>query len=92
MQLWVRHAGLKVVVIFEGRDAAGKGTSAIFHALSERVSPRVDLAMSSLLSTMTSRRISLLKRSLTIVSSLSLVSESGPWASCSVSAKGKVPR
>ncbi|MBE9079690.1 polyphosphate kinase 2 [Romeria aff. gracilis LEGE 07310] len=25
MQEWVKHAGLKVVVIFEGRDAAGKG-------------------------------------------------------------------
>jgi polyphosphate kinase 2 (PPK2 family) len=25
LQLWVRHQGLKVVVVFEGRDAAGKG-------------------------------------------------------------------
>ena len=25
LQNWVRHAGLRVVVIFEGRDAAGKG-------------------------------------------------------------------
>ncbi len=25
MQYWVKHVGLKVVVIFEGRDAAGKG-------------------------------------------------------------------
>jgi polyphosphate kinase len=25
LQLWVRHKGLKVVIIFEGRDAAGKG-------------------------------------------------------------------
>jgi polyphosphate kinase 2 (PPK2 family) len=24
LQLWVRHKGLKVVIIFEGRDAAGK--------------------------------------------------------------------
>ena len=24
MQEWVKHAGLKVVVVFEGRDAAGK--------------------------------------------------------------------
>jgi polyphosphate kinase len=25
LQLWVKHQGLKVVVVFEGRDAAGKG-------------------------------------------------------------------
>jgi polyphosphate kinase 2 (PPK2 family) len=25
MQAWIRHAGMKVVIIFEGRDAAGKG-------------------------------------------------------------------
>ena len=25
LQEWIRHEGLKVVVIFEGRDAAGKG-------------------------------------------------------------------
>jgi len=25
MQEWIRHRGLKVVVLFEGRDAAGKG-------------------------------------------------------------------
>src|ERR1700692_2031184 len=25
LQLWVKHEGLKVVIIFEGRDAAGKG-------------------------------------------------------------------
>jgi len=25
LQEWIRHKGLKVVVIFEGRDAAGKG-------------------------------------------------------------------
>ncbi|MDS3860326.1 polyphosphate kinase 2 [Thermosynechococcaceae cyanobacterium BACA0444] len=25
MQYWVKHAGLKIVIIFEGRDAAGKG-------------------------------------------------------------------
>ena len=39
MQLWVRHAGLKVVVIFEGRDAAGKG--GVIKRITERVSPRV---------------------------------------------------
>ena len=25
MQEWIRHVGMKVVIIFEGRDAAGKG-------------------------------------------------------------------
>ena len=25
MQHWVKHAGLRVVLLFEGRDAAGKG-------------------------------------------------------------------
>ena len=39
MQLWVQHAGLKVVVIFEGRDAAGKG--GVIKRITERVSPRV---------------------------------------------------
>ncbi|SRR5579885_991241 len=39
VQLWVKHAGLKVVVIFEGRDAAGKG--GVIKRITERVSPRV---------------------------------------------------
>ena len=39
MQEWVKHAGLKVVVIFEGRDGAGKGGT--IKAITERVSPRV---------------------------------------------------
>jgi polyphosphate kinase 2 len=39
LQLWVKHKGLKVVVIFEGRDAAGKG--GIIKRTTERVSPRV---------------------------------------------------
>src|SRR5215469_3037765 len=38
-QLWVQHKGLKVVVIFEGRDAAGKG--GVIKRITERVSPRV---------------------------------------------------
>src|SRR5579871_6356974 len=38
-QEWVVHAGLRVIVLFEGRDAAGKGGT--FKALTERVSPRV---------------------------------------------------
>ena len=25
LQDWIKHAGLRVVVVFEGRDAAGKG-------------------------------------------------------------------
>lgn len=39
LQQWVIHAGLKVVVIFEGRDTAGKGGT--IKAITERVSPRV---------------------------------------------------
>jgi polyphosphate kinase len=39
LQDWVRHAGLRVVVVFEGRDAAGKGGT--IRAITERVSPRV---------------------------------------------------
>jgi polyphosphate kinase 2 len=39
LQEWVRHAGLRVIVVFEGRDAAGKGGT--IKAITERVSPRV---------------------------------------------------
>lgn len=39
LQLWVKHKGLRVVVIFEGRDAAGKG--GVIKRITERVSPRV---------------------------------------------------
>ena len=39
LQLWVVHAGLKVCVVFEGRDGAGKG--GVIKAIMERVSPRV---------------------------------------------------
>jgi polyphosphate kinase 2 len=39
LQLWIKHKGLKVVVIFEGRDAAGKG--GVIKRITERVSPRV---------------------------------------------------
>jgi polyphosphate kinase 2 len=39
LQEWVIHEGLRVVVVFEGRDAAGKG--GLIKALTERVSPRV---------------------------------------------------
>jgi polyphosphate kinase 2 len=39
MQEWVRASGSKVVVVFEGRDAAGKG--GMIHRIMERVSPRV---------------------------------------------------
>jgi polyphosphate kinase 2 len=39
LQLWVKHKGLKVVIVFEGRDAAGKG--GIIKRITERVSPRV---------------------------------------------------
>jgi polyphosphate kinase 2 (PPK2 family) len=39
LQEWVKHKGLRVIVIFEGRDGAGKGGT--IRALTERVSPRV---------------------------------------------------
>ena len=39
LQRWVKEAGLRVVVIFEGRDGAGKGGT--IRAITERVSPRV---------------------------------------------------
>jgi len=39
LQLWVKAKGLKVVIIFEGRDAAGKG--GVIKRITERVSPRV---------------------------------------------------
>ena len=39
LQEWVKHKGLKVCVIFEGRDTAGKGGT--IKAITERVSPRV---------------------------------------------------
>jgi polyphosphate kinase 2 len=38
LQEWVVHAGLRVIVVFEGRDAAGKG--GLIKAITERVSPR----------------------------------------------------
>ena len=38
-QRWVQHKGLKIVVIFEGRDAAGKG--GVIKRITDRVSPRV---------------------------------------------------
>jgi polyphosphate kinase len=39
LQEWVKHKGLRVIIIFEGRDAAGKGGT--IKAITERVSPRV---------------------------------------------------
>lgn len=39
LQSWVREKGLRVIVIFEGRDAAGKGGT--IKAIMERVNPRV---------------------------------------------------
>jgi polyphosphate kinase 2 len=39
LQEWVRHEGLKVCIVFEGRDGAGKGGT--IKAITERVSPRV---------------------------------------------------
>ncbi len=39
LQRWIRSEGLKVVVIFEGRDAAGKG--GVIKRITERLNPRV---------------------------------------------------
>src|SRR4029077_20401955 len=39
VQQWAVHKGLKVCIVFEGRDGAGKGGS--IKAITERVSPRV---------------------------------------------------
>src|SRR5215813_4609766 len=38
-QQWVVHKGLKVCIVFEGRDGAGKGGT--IKAMTDRVSPRV---------------------------------------------------
>jgi polyphosphate kinase 2 len=39
MHEWVRHAGVKLLVIFEGRDAAGKGS--VIKRITEPLNPRV---------------------------------------------------
>src|SRR5215469_16450557 len=39
LQEWVKQKGLRVIIAFEGRDAAGKGGT--IKAITERVSPRV---------------------------------------------------
>jgi polyphosphate kinase 2 len=39
LQAWVVHKGLKVIIVFEGRDGAGKGGT--IKALTEKVSPRI---------------------------------------------------
>jgi len=39
LQEWIKHKGLKVVVIFEGRDAAGKG--GVIKRITESLNPRI---------------------------------------------------
>jgi len=39
LQEWVKHKGLRIMIVFEGRDGAGKGGT--IRAITERVSPRV---------------------------------------------------
>jgi polyphosphate kinase 2 len=39
LQTWVKHEGLRVIIVFEGRDAAGKGGT--IKRIVDRVSPRV---------------------------------------------------
>src|SRR5580698_409981 len=38
MQAWIKHEGLKLVIIFEGRDAAGKG--GVIKRITEPLNPR----------------------------------------------------
>src|SRR6267143_1169700 len=39
LQDWIKYKGLRVIIVFEGRDAAGKGGT--IRAITERVSPRI---------------------------------------------------
>jgi len=39
LQAWVKSKGMRVIIVFEGRDGAGKGGT--IRAITERVSPRV---------------------------------------------------
>ena len=39
LQVWVKNTGARIIILFEGRDAAGKGGT--IKALTERVSPRI---------------------------------------------------
>ena len=39
LQYWIKETGLKVVVIFEGRDAAGKGGT--IKRITEKLNPRI---------------------------------------------------
>jgi polyphosphate kinase len=39
MQEWIRHTGLRVAVVFEGRDAAGKG--GVIKRITESLNPRI---------------------------------------------------
>jgi len=39
LQEWVKHEGERIIIVFEGRDGAGKGGA--IKAITERVSPRV---------------------------------------------------
>jgi len=39
LQAWIQHSGLKVVVVFEGRDAAGKG--GVIKRITQHLNPRV---------------------------------------------------
>ena len=39
LQAWIKHQGLKVVVLFEGRDAAGKG--GVIKRITQHLNPRI---------------------------------------------------
>ena len=45
LQDWVKHTGQKVVVLFEGRDSAGKG--GVIKRITQRLNPRICLLYTS---------------------------------------------
>ena len=61
VQEWVKYTGQRIVLVFEGRDAAGKG--GLIRALTERVSPRVFRDGAAALSVALAERMGFLKRS-----------------------------
>ena len=57
LQDWVKHKGLRVIIVFEGRDTAGKGGT--IKALTERVSRRAKPLCSSTTTMSASREASM---------------------------------
>jgi len=65
LQEWVKHKGLKIIIAFEGRDAAGKGGT--IKAITERVSPRVFRVVAKCSCSATSRNFLPLVKSLFLI-------------------------